>query len=118
MAPRAATGSRFAPSATRWLARTAGSCRALRNDAIDLDQQFPPCLLDLGRPVGSENFADRIRDHLEKFAEQFSRRATGVMRLHFATDHAKAPRSGRRQNPGWRRWSAPALSPLPARFLL
>jgi hypothetical protein len=31
-----------------------------------------------------------VRDHAEEFAEQFSQRAIGVVRLHLATDHANA----------------------------
>src|SRR6266851_1904431 len=61
------------------------------DDLIDLRQQLPPRLVDFRRPVGSENFAQRLGDHAEKFAEQLSRRAVGVVRLHLALDHAKVP---------------------------
>ena len=34
-----------------------------------------------------------VGDHAEKFAEQFARRAVGVVRLHLAFDHAKMSRA-------------------------
>src|SRR5260370_20501495 len=77
------------------LARDDGSlCLALSgDDLINLRQQLPPPLVNLRRPVGPENFTQLIRDHAEKFAEQLSGGAVGVVRLHLALDHAKVPRA-------------------------
>jgi hypothetical protein len=60
----------------------------LSDNRIDFREQFPPRVLHLGRSVGPEIFADRIRDHPEKFAKQFSRGSIGVMRLYLAIDQA------------------------------
>jgi transposase len=71
--------------------RVRRSLTPLRHDLVNLRQQLPPRLVHLRRPVGSENFAQRIGDHAEKLAEQLSRRAVGVVRLHLAWDQAKVP---------------------------
>src|SRR6266550_2751906 len=65
-------------------------CLVLPNDALELAQQCPPRLVDLGRPFGPEKLVYGIADHAKEFSEQLARRTVGVVRLHLATDHAKA----------------------------
>jgi hypothetical protein len=61
----------------------------VRDELVDLAEQLPPRVLNLGRPFGPENLPHRVGDHAKEFSEQFARRAIGVVRLHLATDHAK-----------------------------
>jgi hypothetical protein len=65
-------------------------CPVLRNDALDLFKQIPPRCIDVGRPIGSEKFAQGVGDHAKELAEQLTRRAAGVVRRDLALDHAKA----------------------------